>query len=180
MGGGILSATGSLIKYIALPMFLIYLVRRVLPDLPVDFGPFITGTIVVGIAMTIISFVHGYYWKGSQQRLIAGLVGVVLAIIWILIIVGGFDLGAAFDTFSFRLDMSGMFLIIAAVISFVEYPSLANKAKCFLSFSVGAYSRPSKTAKAANTRSAAIFPKNPSSSSESLIILIFVAVKLPR
>ncbi len=127
MGGGILSATGAAIKYIGLPLFLIYLIRKAVPDLSMDFSPFLNGTIAVGIAMVVVSFVYGYFWRGSEQRFFAGLAGVVLAVIWILVIVGGFDLGARFETFSFRLDMSGMFMIIAAGISlkgvyhFAEY-----------------------------------------------------------
>ncbi len=125
--GGILSATAAAIKYIALPLFLIYLVQRAIPDLNMDFSPFIAGTIVIGITLIVVGFIYGYYWKGSQQRLAAGLAGVALAIIWIVIIVGGFNMGASFDSFSFNLSLSGMFLIIAAGISlkglyhFTEY-----------------------------------------------------------
>jgi len=124
---GILSATGAAIKYIALPLFLIYLIQRALPDLNIDFSSFTNGTIVIGIALITTGFIYGYYWKGSQQRLIAGLTGVALAIIWIVIIVGGFNLGASFESFSFNLSLGGMFLIIAAGISlkgiyhFAEY-----------------------------------------------------------
>jgi len=125
--GGVLSATVAAIKYIALPLFLIYLVQRALPDLNMDFSPFIAGTIVIGITLIVVGFIYGYYWKGSQQRLVAGLAGVALAIIWIVIIVGGFNMGASFESFSFNLSLSGMFLIIAAGISlkglyhFAEY-----------------------------------------------------------
>jgi|GEM_PF-3402217 len=124
---GVFSATGAAIKYIALPLLLIYLVQRLLPDLKMDFSSFIAGTIIVGLALMTAGFIYGYYWKGSQKRLIAGLLGVILADIWILVIVGTFNIGASFESFSFRLSMEGMFLIIAAGISlkglyhFAEY-----------------------------------------------------------
>ena len=125
--GGVLSATGAAIKYVAIPLFLIYLVQKVLPALNMDLSPFITGTVVIGLALIAVGFIHGYYWKGSQQRLAAGLAGVALAIIWIVIIVGGFNLGASFESFSFKLSLNGMYLIIAGGISlkgiyhFAEY-----------------------------------------------------------
>ncbi len=123
---GVLSATGAAIKYLVIPLFFVYIIGRLLPGLGVDFSSFILGTIIIGIALVIIGFIYGYFWKGSRERLLAGLAGVALAIIWILVIVGGFNMGAAFESFSFRLDMSGLFLIIAAGISLKAVYHLAE------------------------------------------------------
>ncbi len=116
-GLGILGASGALIKYILIPLLIVDIVGRFLPGLNIDFSTFVAGSIATGIALMITGFTHGYYWKGSQQRLIAGLVGVVLTIVWLLLIVGGFNLGASTNSVSFRLSMGGMLLIIAAGVS---------------------------------------------------------------
>ncbi len=129
LGKGIIGAALGAIKYLVIPLAIIYLVTSLLSgvegDIPIQdkLDLVMNAVILVGIPITVLSFFVWFYPKGSYSRMIVGLISVVAIGVWIWTVTLGGNLSIDVESLSVALDFTPLvyLFLVAAGLKGVYY-----------------------------------------------------------
>jgi hypothetical protein len=112
-------ATMTLLYYVVVPVGLMTIIMWRYPEL--DRAPFmemLRWVLIVGIALVGVNALRADHLHGSVTRLVLDVAFVALTVGWLLgVLGGGTILEQSWNGYDFSIDISGLFLIVAALAS---------------------------------------------------------------
>ena len=112
-------ATWALRYYVVVPTALLTIIMWQYPELSKDqFTVMLRWTLIMGVALVGVSALRAEHKTGTVPRLGLDVAYVVLAILWLLgVLGGGTVLEQSWNGYHFFIDVKGLFTIVAALAS---------------------------------------------------------------
>lgn len=121
---GILAAAGAAVKFLVVPLLLIYALITLLKEAGgeeyvgvLGLDALVQTVVVLGIAITALSFFRGFYPKGSLSRMAFGLAAMAATGAWVWVIARGGELVLDVDQLGLEVGFTGLLLLFLAVVA---------------------------------------------------------------
>jgi hypothetical protein len=134
---GLVAAAGGLIKYVAVPLVIIYGVIALLESAgggefaeSLGLNGLMTWVAVLGIAIAALSFFRGFYPKGSRSRMIFGVASMAAAGAWLWVLAKGGDIALAGGDITLGIDYTGIVLLLLVAVALRGLYFVAEMVSC--------------------------------------------------
>jgi len=121
---GVLAAIGGAVKYLVLPLALIFGLAAVAGSIGGESAENILNTdemvlpiIVLGVAVTTLCFFRGFFPRGSLSRMSFGVGSMAVAGIWVWVLTRGGQLTVDIGEMGMTLDFLGFVILFLAVVA---------------------------------------------------------------
>ncbi|MEW5759710.1 MAG: hypothetical protein AB1779_02970 [Candidatus Thermoplasmatota archaeon] len=114
----------ALLFYLIIPYVGITLIIRNYPFIKSIFAETLSLLILVGIVLTILSFLNSYLRKGTKQKYFTNCVYIIFLLAWLYLIFGGrMVLSASYYGNIFFIDITNLFylLLLVLFLNFLYY-----------------------------------------------------------